>query len=114
MSAEASTRSKNRPIASPRTASAKFGGAIAGTGFGLSKAGAGTLKLRGASTYTGATTVSAGTLAVKGSLANTATSVASASSARLQGSGLMVGLNSGPHAGITSRIHGNHQTIPRP
>ncbi|HEX5175738.1 MAG TPA: autotransporter-associated beta strand repeat-containing protein, partial [Chthoniobacteraceae bacterium] len=41
-------------------------GAVSG-GFGLSKAGAGTLTLSGANTYTGATNVVAGTLVVNGS-----------------------------------------------
>ena len=51
------------------------GGAITGSGFGITKAGAGTLVLGGASNYTGATTVSGGTLTVTGSLGNTAVSV---------------------------------------
>jgi autotransporter-associated beta strand protein len=39
-----------------------YGGAIAGTGGNLTKAGTGTFTLTGANTYTGATSVSAGTL----------------------------------------------------
>ena len=38
------------------------GGIISGSGYSLTKAGAGTLTLRGANTYTGGTTLSAGTL----------------------------------------------------
>ena len=51
------------------------GGIISGVGFGLTKAGAGALKLSGNSSYNGATTVSAGTLSVTGSLGTTAVSV---------------------------------------
>jgi autotransporter-associated beta strand protein len=42
------------------------GGIISGSGFGLTKAGDGTLELRGANTYNGATMVTAGTLALTG------------------------------------------------
>ena len=45
-------------------------GSLAGTGFGISKAGSGTLVLSGPSTYTGTTTVEAGVLTVNGSIAN--------------------------------------------
>lgn len=43
-----------------------IGGAIGGSGYGLVKAGSGTLTLTGASTYDGPTTVNAGTLALGG------------------------------------------------
>ena len=45
-----------------------LGGAISGSGLGLTKAGDGTLVLGGSSTYSGATTVSAGTLEVTGNI----------------------------------------------
>jgi autotransporter-associated beta strand protein len=47
----------------------KFSGGISGTGFGLTKAGAGTLVLSGTNTYTGTTSVNNGTLMAGGSLA---------------------------------------------
>jgi autotransporter-associated beta strand protein len=47
------------------------GGAIGGSGFGLTKAGTGALTLGGANTYTGATIVSAGTLNVTGTVSGT-------------------------------------------
>ena len=48
-------------------------GIISGTGFGLTKTGAGTLKLSATNTYTGITTVEEGTLLLTGSLAGDAT-----------------------------------------
>ena len=40
------------------------GGAISGSGFGLTKAGSGSLILSGANTYNGSTIISAGTLQI--------------------------------------------------
>ena len=54
--------------------SATLAGAIGGSG-GLSKIGAGTLTLTGASSYRGATAVNAGALVVNGSIANSAVTV---------------------------------------
>ncbi len=54
--------------------SATLAGAIGGSG-GLSKIGAGTLTLTGASSYSGATAVNAGALVVNGSIANSAVTV---------------------------------------
>jgi autotransporter-associated beta strand protein len=51
----------------------EFSGEISGSTFGITKAGAGTLRLSGTNTYTGDTTVNAGVLAVTGtSIDNTA------------------------------------------
>ena len=66
-----------------------FSGSMAGTG-GLTKIGAGTFMLTGASTYTGPTNVNAGILSVNGSLAST---VFVNSGGTLMGNGSVGGLN---------------------
>jgi autotransporter-associated beta strand protein len=48
------------------TEALEFSGEISGSGFGITKEGAGTLRLSGNNTYTGATLVSAGTLSLAG------------------------------------------------
>jgi autotransporter-associated beta strand protein len=54
------------------TAFVEFSGDISGSGFGITKAGPGSLVLSGTNTYTGDTTVNAGVLALTGtSIANT-------------------------------------------
>ena len=50
-----------------------IGGAISGSGFGLTKSGNGLLMLNGANTYDGLTTISAGTFGGSGTLAGAAT-----------------------------------------
>lgn len=65
-------------------------GPVEGTGFGITKAGVGTLLLTGSSSYTGPTAVNAGGLLVDGQLGNTALTVNSGG--LLGGSGSLGGL----------------------
>ncbi len=57
----------NAVLTTNGTAALTVGGAISGTGFGLTKSGTGSLTLSGANTYTGNTTVNGGTLNLTGS-----------------------------------------------
>jgi len=69
-----------------------IGGTIddASAGYGITKAGAGTLTLSGSDSYTGATTVNAGTLVVSGSLTATGTTtVADGATLQLVGGSLI-------------------------
>lgn len=63
------------------TAFVEFSGDISGTGFGISKDGAGTLRLSGNNSYTGATVVSAGTLVVNGNISTSVSLTAEAGTA---------------------------------
>lgn len=73
------------------------GGIISGSGFGVTKAGGGTLKLTGVNAYTGATTVNAGTLEV----ATSGTGIASGSAVTVNASGTLL-VNSGATVGSSS------------
>ena len=66
---------------------ATFAQAFDVTGFGITKAGAGTLTLSGNSSYTGATTLNVGKLLINGSLSNTAAALNVALGATLGGTG---------------------------
>jgi autotransporter-associated beta strand protein len=61
------------PTVTVNANSLTVGGAISGTGFGLTKAGAGKLVLTAGNGYTGPTNVNVGTLVVNGSLAQAST-----------------------------------------
>jgi fibronectin-binding autotransporter adhesin len=66
------TLAANRTVTTNGTGVITMGGAISG-GYGITKAGTGTLDLSGTNTYTGNTTVNAGTLSVSGSVTSTGT-----------------------------------------
>jgi autotransporter-associated beta strand protein len=66
----------------------EFSGGISGTGFGISKDGAGTLRLSGNNSYTGATVVSAGTLVVNGNI-STSVSLTAEAGTTLGGGGTL-------------------------
>src|SRR5207249_3522251 len=98
------------------TAATILSGAIGGAGFGITKAGNGTLTMSGASTYTGPTTVSAGTLLVNGSL--DAGSTVTVNGGTLGGTGTIngaVAVNSGgtlaPGASIGTLTFGSSLTL---
>jgi autotransporter-associated beta strand protein len=62
------TLTGDRTLTANGTATLTIGNVIGGTGFGLNKAGPGSVVLSGANTYTGATTVSGGTVTLTGSI----------------------------------------------
>ncbi len=84
--------------------STTYSGIMSGGG-SLTKNGAGTLTLTGASDYTGPTNVNAGTLVVNGSLADTAVTVANG--AKLAGSGT-IGTEANSGATVTVESGGIH------
>jgi len=83
------TMGATRIVTVNSNATLTVGGTISGAGFGLTKAGTGTLKLGGNSTYTGATLVTNGTLLVNGSLGTNTVSVTN--NATLGGTGTVNG-----------------------
>ncbi|MCU0781832.1 MAG: autotransporter-associated beta strand repeat-containing protein [Akkermansiaceae bacterium] len=66
----------------------EFSGGISGAGFGISKEGAGTLRLSGDNSYTGATVVSVGTLMLNGNI-STSLSLTVEAGATLGGDGTL-------------------------
>jgi autotransporter-associated beta strand protein len=70
------------------TAFVEFSGDISGSGFGIIKAGAGSLVLSGNNTYTGDTTVSTGKLIVNGNI-STSVLATVAEGATLSGTGML-------------------------
>jgi autotransporter-associated beta strand protein len=80
------------------------GGAISGTGFSLTKAGAGTLVLNGSNAYDGGTTISAGTLQI-----GNANALGSTGNITFSGGSLQYG--SGITQDISSRIRNSGSAI---
>jgi autotransporter-associated beta strand protein len=97
------TLSDNLTVSSASGGNLNLGGVISGSGFGVTKVGAGTVTLTSSSanTYTGNTTISAGTLLVNGSTAS-GSSVTVASATTLGGSGTINGPLSVGSGGIVA------------
>jgi autotransporter-associated beta strand protein len=91
----------NRTIEVNNTGLTTLGGAVSGTGFGLTKTGTGVLAMSANNSYTGPTAISAGTLRVNGSLA-AASAVTVATNATLAGTGTINGATTVAAGGVVA------------